>query len=119
MLPRTFRLPASIRLQNPETYFSASFLVKIAPNDLQESRFGFVIGKAVAKEAVTRNRARRLVRSCIEEQLTEIKSGYDMLFLLKKGIIDKDRESLASEIEKLLTHKKLLRISKNHETITS
>jgi ribonuclease P protein component len=95
------------------------FLVKFSPNELDVSRFGFIIGKAVAKEAVTRNRARRLLRSCIEERLSEIKPGYDMLFLLKKGIIDKDRETLASEIEKLLIHKKLLQISRKHETDTT
>ena len=119
MLPRQFRLPATVRLKHPDSYYSTSFLVKIAPNELHESRFGFIIGKAVAKEAVTRNRNRRLLRSCVEERLSEIKPGYDMLFLLKKGIIDKDRETLASEIAKLLTQKELLRISQKHETNTT
>jgi ribonuclease P protein component len=115
MLPRQFRLPATIRLKHPDSYLSSSFLVKISQNELQESRFGFIIGKAVAKEAVTRNRARRLLRSCIEERLSDIETGYDMLFLLKKGIIDKDRETLASEIERLLAQKKLVKNSRNHE----
>jgi ribonuclease P protein component len=119
MLPRQFRLPANIRLKHPDSFHSASFLVKIATNERSESRFGFIIGKAVAKEAVTRNRARRLLRSCIEERFSEIKTGYDMLFLLKKGIIDQDRETLASEIETLLTQKKLLAISQNNETATT
>jgi len=109
MLPRQYRLPASVRLKNSTTFASPYFLVKIAPNDLSYSRFGFIIGKAVAKQAVHRNRARRLLRSCIEERLEQISSGHDMLFLLKKGIIDKDRETLSSEIEKLLSLKKLLK----------
>ena len=109
MLPRQYRLPANIRLKNPITYVSPFFLVKFSPNNLDYSRFGFIIGKAVAKQAVDRNRARRLLRSCIEERLEQIENGHDMLFLLKKGIIDKDREALTSEIEKLLTQKKLLK----------
>ena len=109
MLPRQYRLPASIRLKNPYTYTSPYFLVKISPNNEQHSRYGFIIGKAAAKLAVDRNRARRLLRSCIEERLDQIAVGHDMLFLLKKGIIDKDRETLSSEIVKLLTIKKLFK----------
>ena len=111
MLPRQYRLPAAVRLKHPVTYHSDFFLVKIATNDLTYSRFGFIIGKASAKLAVDRNRARRLLRSCIEERLEQISGGYDMLFLLKKGIIDKDRDTLYAETEKLLTHKKLLKDS--------
>jgi ribonuclease P protein component len=109
MLPRQYRLPANIRLSNPITYSSPSFHIKFSPNNLDCSRFGFIIGKVVSKKAVERNRARRLVRSCIEERLQKITSGHDMLFLFKKGIIDKDREALTSEIEKFLTQKKLLK----------
>jgi ribonuclease P protein component len=119
MLPRQFRLPATVRLHHPDSYQATSFQVKIASNKQSVSRFGFIIGKSVAKEATTRNRARRLLRSCVEDRLTEIKTGYDMLFLLKKGIIDKDRETLASEIAKLLTHKKLLLLSQDNETHTT
>lgn len=119
MLPRQYRLPATIRLKDPDTYATPYFLVKLASNNLTHSRFGFIIGKAAAKEAVKRNRARRLLRSCIEERLSGITGGVDMLFLLKKGIIDKDRQTLTSEIAKLLSVKKLIRESQNHETTTT
>jgi ribonuclease P protein component len=109
MLPRQFRLPASIRLSQPNIYTTPYFVVKIAPNELPYNRFGFTISKAIAKHAVDRNKVRRVLRSCIEERLNNMHGGYDMLFLLKKGIIDKERETLASEIEKLLTQKKLLK----------
>lgn len=109
MLPRQYRLPANVRLRNAAVYLSPFFLVKFSSNELAYSRFGFIIGKVAAKHAVDRNRARRLIRSCVEERLEQIAPGHDMLFLLKKGIIGKDREALTSEIEKLLTQKKLLK----------
>lgn len=112
MLPRQYRLPARIRLTHSHIYTSQYFIVKSAPNELPLNRYGFIIGKAAAKEAVTRNRARRLLRSCIEERLEAVKPGHDMLFLLKKGIIGLEREILLSELDKFLTEKKLL-ISKN------
>ena len=109
MLPRHYRLPAKVRFMHAQIDATAYFTVKYVPNNLSQSRFGFIIGKAVAKQAVIRNRARRVLRSCIEERLERIAPGYDMLFLLKKGIIDKDRETLSSEIEKLLSDKKLFK----------
>lgn len=107
MLSRQYRLPANIRLIHPVIGASSYFLVKYAPNELAYNRFGFIIGKAVAKQAVHRNRARRLLRSCIEERLDRIGGGYDMLFLLKKGIIGVEREILFNEIDKFLGEKGL------------
>ena len=109
MLPHKYRLPANLRLNNPQTYVTPFFVVKFTMNDSTVSRFGFVIGKAVAKDAVHRNRARRLLRSCIEDRLEDIQNGYDMLFLLKKGIIDSEKETLRTEIEIFLTRKNLLK----------
>ena len=108
MLPRKYRLPANLRLNQAQTYSTPFFVVKFAPNELIQSRFGFVIGKAVAREAVSRNRARRLLRTCIEDRLENIHTGYDMLFLMKKGIIGVKREILVKEIEKFLAEKVLL-----------
>ena len=108
MLPRQYRLPARVRLTHPHIYASPYFTVKSTSNELPLNRFGFIIGKAVAKEAVTRNRARRLIRSCVEERLEAMKPGHDMLFLMKKGIIGIEREILLSELDKFLTEKKLL-----------
>lgn len=111
MLPRQYRLPANLRLNQPQTYTTPFFIVKFSPNDQLVSRYGFVIGKAVAKEAVHRNRARRLLRSCIEDRLETIQIGYDMLFLLKKGIINSNKVTINAEIEAFLTRKNLLKVT--------
>lgn len=107
MLPRQYRLPANFRLTHPQTYTTPYFMVKYSSNNLPHARFGFVIGKAVAKQAVHRNRARRLLRSCLEERIENIRHGVDMLFLLKKGIIGVEREILNKEIHVFLEKKSL------------
>ncbi len=61
------------------------------------------------KRAVVRNRAKRVLRSCIEEMLDSLQNGYDMLFLLEKGIIDKKRSEIYEELKKILIDKKLLK----------
>lgn len=109
MLKKTHRLPSSIRLTNARYYKTADFSVRIAKNDAAVSRFGFIVRKSVDKRATARNRARRVLRSCIEEMLPAITKGQDMLFSLEKGIIGKSREEVCGEVTKLLTEKKLLK----------
>lgn len=108
MLKRQHRLLAHVRLQNPASFSTQHFIVKIAPNHLPESRFGFIVRKALDKRATKRNRTRRVFRSCIEQLLLQIKPGYDMLFILQKQSLDGNRQEFFSEIEHLLRKKQYL-----------
>lgn len=109
MLKRQYRLRAPVRLKNPTTFVSPAFIVKIAHNNLSESRFGFIVRKALDKRASKRTRIRRVFRSCIEEMLDRVITGYDMLFILQKESLDLNRETLYRELERLLKKKSLLR----------
>ena len=109
MLQRHHRLLAQVRLHHPKTFRSSAFIVKFAPNNLVESRFGFIIRKAIAKHSVKRNRVRRVLRSCVEERLNQIVSGYDMLFILQKESLEMERGAFLQEIEIFLTKNNLLR----------
>lgn len=108
MLPRQNRLPASVRLKSAGFYKTSLFTVRFAKNELPYNRYSFVVRKALDKRAVYRNRMRRVFRSCIEEMLEQICQGYDMLFLLEKGIIGISREEQYKEIEKFLIVKHLI-----------
>lgn len=109
MLKRQHRLLASVRLKTPNSFSSSAFILKIAQNNLPESRFGFIVRKSLDKRSVKRNRVRRIFRSCVEEMLDQVISGYDMLFILQKGSLDLDRETIYQEIERIFKKKKLLR----------
>jgi ribonuclease P protein component len=109
MLNKLFRLPASAKFRNASLYRSSGFTLRIVNNNLEKSRFGFIVKKAVDKRAAVRNRIRRVFRSCIEEMLESIQPGHDMLFSLEKGIIDKKQEIVCLELQTLLKEKKLLK----------
>ncbi len=109
MLQRQHRLPAHTRLNRPSFFKSPQFSVKVVRNNLDVSRFGFVVKKTTDKRATVRNRIKRLFRSCIEEKLLEIQGGFDMLFLLEKGIIEKHQDEVCREVHKFLTEQKLLK----------
>ncbi|HSX08828.1 MAG TPA: ribonuclease P protein component [Candidatus Saccharimonadales bacterium] len=108
MLSREYRLPADIKLSHTRYLRTPLFGLKYAKNDIGISRFAFVVRKTVDKRAVARNRIRRVFRSCIEELRDVISPGYDMLFFLEKGIIDKQQGDLCQEIKEAFTKQHLI-----------
>ncbi|MGI8420171.1 MAG: ribonuclease P protein component [Candidatus Levyibacteriota bacterium] len=108
MLAREYRLPATVKLTKAQFLRTPLFSFKFSKNNLPKSRFGFVVRKSVDKRAVARNRIRRLFRSCIEALQKDILPGYDMLFFLEKGIIDKQQADLCQELQTTLKQKDLL-----------
>ena len=108
MLSREYRLPATIKLTRAHFAKTEVFSVKYAQNGLAVSRFAFVVRKSVDKRAVARNRIKRVFRSCIEEQRAQIVPGYDMLFFLEKGIMDKQQADLCQELRIFFEQKQLV-----------
>ena len=108
MLPREYRLPATKKLTRAHFSKSDLYGLKYSENNLSISRFAFVVKKSVDKRAVVRNRIRRIFRSCIEELREQILPGYDMLFFLEKGIIDKRQADLCQELRTFLEQRHLI-----------
>jgi ribonuclease P protein component len=108
MLKKIHRLPSSARLVRPRVLRHPDFSVKYSRNSLGLSRFGFVVRKPAVKKAVDRNRIRRVFRSCIEKEAEYIAGGFDMLFFLQKGIIDRTHPQVCAEVNLLLRRAKLL-----------
>jgi len=110
MLARRYRLPTSIRFPRNATFITDDYLFKWTTNALSYSRFGFIVRKTLDKRATRRNRVKRLLRSCVEELQKQIVPGYDMLFLLKQGIMGKTRRQLLDELKQTLKKNRLLKI---------
>lgn len=69
-------------------------------------RCGFIAGKKVGG-AVQRNRARRLMREAIREQLPRIKQGYDLVLIARAPIVEAKAAEAGSELETLLSRGRL------------
>jgi ribonuclease P protein component len=108
MLAREYRLPATTKLTRAHFTKIELFSIKYAANSLSISRFAFVVRKSTDKRAVARNRIRRIFRSCVEELREKIVPGYDMLFFLEKGIMDKQQKDLCQELHSFLQQKHLI-----------
>ena len=57
-------------------------VVRALPNDLEYSRFGFVVSKRIGN-AVTRNVVKRRLRELVRR--STIKGGWDAVFIARRG----------------------------------
>ncbi len=58
--------------------------LKYLNNDLDYSRFGFVISKKISKKAVVRNKIKRELKKEIKEILPQIKKNKDIILIVLK-----------------------------------
>ena len=94
--------------------FAHPLVVLIAlDNDSGQTRIGVTAGKSVGN-AVTRNRAKRLLRAAIMDLIPEITPGYDITLLARKPITDAKSPQVQDALVKKLRQANLL--IKNHDS---
>lgn len=88
--------------------FKNSFLVlKVAKNNLNQNRFGFVISQKVSKKAVVRNKIRRRLSEIINSESKNIKNGLDLVFISLAGLEKKDFSETKDAVSDLLKKAKI------------
>lgn len=90
-------------------FFNEPFLSLIkTENNLNQNRFGFVVSQKISKKAVIRNKIKRRLREIIRNNLDKIKKNYNVIFIAKKGIEEKEFKEIKEIIEQLLKRARLL-----------
>ena len=108
MLKKEYRLNP-VLLRSPRNFSCGYFSLKVAKNNLEISRFAFVISKKIDKRATSRNSVKRKIRSIIEEMFDKINTGNDFLFYPKEASITATRDQIQEEIENLFEKNQLLK----------
>ena len=78
--------------------------LKVAPNQLEVSRFAFVVSTKVSKKAVVRNKLKRQMREIVHEAVKDMKQGIDVVVMARKESVDMEfgvmKESLRKALKK-------------------
>ncbi len=87
-------------------------VMKVLPNGLSLSRYGFSVSRRVGK-AVVRNRVKRLLRE-ISRQVP-LQSGWDIIFIARPAAATASYASLEKSVNNLLSRTRFLR--REHEKV--
>lgn len=76
-------------------------VLRVLPNDLGHPRWGFAVGKRLAKQSVRRNRLRRRLRECA--RLLAVTAGADVVVTAKAPAMSASAAELRSALVRSLT----------------
>ena len=107
MLPRKNRLYKNkdfeAVFEKGKTFFGKGLVVKVLPQDLPTSRFGFIVSKKTARKAVQRNRIRRRLREIVRREILPfLKKNIDAIIIAKQDCPDSFNE-LQQELKNLFS----------------
>lgn len=72
-----------------------------AHNDLGYTRFAFIVNNNISKSAARRNLIKRRLRAAVLKTMSGFAIGYDVAFLAKKPILEKDYQAMEDEINSI------------------
>ena len=88
---------------------------KFFKNNLNTIRVAFIVSKKISQKAVVRNKIKRRLREVFRIYLSNLKTGYDLVFFTKKGIEKKCFGEIQAEVERLFIKTKLLKNSTTNQ----
>ncbi|MDP3954912.1 MAG: ribonuclease P protein component [bacterium] len=81
-----------------QKYQSHLFGLLVYPTNSEATRFGFIVSTKISKKATQRNKVKRRLRESIKKILPTLKTGYDVVFLGKKELLDKKLSEISVEV---------------------
>lgn len=78
-----------------------------ARNRTGESRVGFSVSKKIGK-SVVRNRVKRRMREAVTPLLPQLKTGYNLIFIAREGIVDAPFLSIGASLRTLINKADLI-----------
>ena len=80
---------------------TAHLVLYTKPNYFEDNRYGFSISRKIGK-AVIRNKLRRRLKEILRLHDTEMKKGYDLIFIARKSVVKLEYNKLERDVLSLL-----------------
>ena len=90
-----------------KSYASPIMVLAFLRNELEYSRFGFVVSKRLGK-AVVRNKIKRRIREATRLKMSQIKPGFDIVLIARNRINQASYLEVSQSLEHLLKAADLL-----------
>ncbi|NLC04036.1 MAG: ribonuclease P protein component [Tissierellia bacterium] len=91
-----------------KSYWNRNLVLYVRKNGLENSRIGITITKKIGN-AVVRNRIRRRMKEIYRLKLGNIKSGYDLILIPKKNVIQISYKELESAMVHIMGIARILK----------
>ncbi|MDP3882971.1 MAG: ribonuclease P protein component [Candidatus Staskawiczbacteria bacterium] len=112
MLPKINRIKKKkdfeFIFRNGVSFKNSCLILKVVKNNLDYSRFGFVVSGKVSKKAVDRNKIRRRLSEIVKKEV--IKAGLDLVFISLSSAKGKSFSELKKETQTILIKAKALNV---------
>lgn len=105
----TNRAQYTLVYRQGKVWANSLLVMKAMPNGLSLSRYGFSVTKKVGK-AVQRNRLKRLLKEIM--RLQSLRSGWDIVLIVRPVAVNTDYHQLERAVTNLLTRAQLLESNK-------
>jgi len=79
-----------------------------APNDSQTTRIAVVASRALGI-AVRRNRAKRLIRASLQELISSVEPGWDLIIIARRPLSDSSFKKTQEALKNVLNRANLLK----------
>jgi len=111
---RRFRLTRSSDIERVRrlgrSYPHPLVVLIAAPNQLDQVRVGVAAGRSVGT-AVVRNRAKRLLRACVDGFLLDLVPGWDLFLLARKALPEAGYQKTRAALKSVLRQGNLLALT--------
>jgi len=84
--------------KNGRSNYSRILGIKVIANNLDNTRFGILVGLKVSRQAVARNKIKRQIRAIIKNELPLCKNGYDLAIIVFPLILAKKYQEIESAL---------------------